>query len=73
MEKDPSVQAYRWNLTRFYSGLADPQLAQDLQTYEALAEGFDWIYRGKVAAQLPAALREYATLDELASKFGFFL
>ena len=63
----------RWDLNIFYSRLEDPQLDADVAQLEKSAKAFSLAYKGRLDAQLAAAIRDYSEIDMLSSKVGVYL
>jgi oligoendopeptidase F len=61
-----------WNLADLYSGFADPQLAQDLETLQQAATQFREQYRGKVPSLEPAQIADcFRQLEAIAQRSGY--
>lgn len=63
----------RWDLSAFYSGLDDPQLDADVETYENRAKAFAFRHRGRLKDTLGQAIEEYASLSTLESRIFAYL
>src|SRR3989338_987455 len=63
----------RWDLSVFYSGIADPQLDADIAALTEMMKNFNTEYRGKLGERLEAAIRDYAEIEMLESKILYYL
>jgi oligoendopeptidase F len=63
----------RWDLSEFYAGIDDPQLAADVDTVERLVIQFEKDHRGQLDTQLGRALRDRIVFDSLCNQVGYYL
>ncbi len=63
----------RWDLSRFYRDISDPQIDADVTRYAELGAAFSAAYRGKLADSLGGALADYIELQQLENKLGGYL
>jgi len=63
----------RWDLSIFYSDIADPRLDSDLGELAELAARFSANYKGKLAEFLGLAIRDYSVIEMLQSKIAAYL
>jgi oligoendopeptidase F len=68
-----SANDIRWDLSILYKDIADPRLDMDLQELKAMAKHFSDAYKGKLAEQLGAAIRDYAEIEMLSGKINSYL
>ena len=75
MSETTSVPAenIRWDLSCLYNGLDDPQLNADVHSWVDVVKEFYARFNGKLAEDLPEALRAFSFQSTLCGKIGFYL
>jgi oligoendopeptidase F len=68
-----SANDIRWDLSILYTDIADPRLDADLQELTGMAKHFSAAYKGKLAEQLGAAIRDYSEIEMLSGKINSYL
>ncbi len=68
-----SANDIRWDLGILYSDIADPRLDSDLRELTDMARKFSLSYKGKLAEQLGAAIRDYSEIEMLSGKIHAYL
>jgi oligoendopeptidase F len=68
-----SANDIRWDLSILYADIADPRLDADLRELTTMAKRFSDNYKGKLAEQLGAAIRDYSEIEMLSSKINSYL
>src|SRR5450631_252105 len=68
-----SANDIRWDLGILYSDIADPRLDSDLRELTDMARKFSLSYKGKLAEQLGAAIRDYSEIEMLSGKIQAYL
>lgn len=63
----------RFDLSKFYKDLNDPQLMLDVQQIERMAADFDAKYRDRLAENLETALDDLTELNKLQNKVGIYI
>jgi oligoendopeptidase F len=68
-----SANDIRWDLSILYTDITDPRLDADLKELTAMAKHFSAAYKGKLAEQLGAAIRDYSEIEMLSGKINSYL
>ena len=68
-----STNEIRWDLSILYADIEDPQLDSDLRDLTEIAKRFSSNYKGKLAALLGGAIRDYAEIEMLSGKITSYL
>ncbi len=75
-KKSAVAQLPEWDLSDFYSGIADAKIAKDFSKLDTLCVDFAKSYDGKVArltgAELAKAISQYEAMQDLFGKLGSF-
>ncbi|MDP3963983.1 MAG: M3 family metallopeptidase [bacterium] len=67
------AEQVRWDLSVFYSGIADPQIDADMVTLTEMMKNFHARYKGKLAERLGEAIGDYAEIAMLEHKVMGYL
>jgi oligoendopeptidase F len=68
-----STDLIRWDLSILYTDIADPRLDSDLGLLREMARNFSLTHKGKLAASLGAAIRDYSEIEMLSGKISSYL
>jgi len=68
-----SANDIRWDLGILYSDIGDPRLDSDLGALTGMARKFSLSYKGKLAEQLGAAIRDFMEIEMLSGKIHAYL
>lgn len=71
--KNLETENVRWDLGDFYSGINDSQIDADLENLQKMARNFNGKRKGKLAAELGAAIEDYSEIIMLANKIFAYL
>lgn len=70
--RQAGAEKARWDLSRLYSGIDDPQIDNDLASLVEMAKNFSLDHKGRLAKTLGQAILDYSEIEMLGSKIFLY-